>query len=287
MRLTFRNRCEERACQQWYSSSMNALEMRPPDTLALADIASIAEVNNMVVAVDFSSMTHAVLNAAVILAGQRKDARVTLLFVIPEDNYVVGDIGVIRGPFAMNKRDAAMDELKKLRATQFQASTNVDVMVREGFPATEICDTADERGADLIVVASHGRTGLNRIMMGSTAEEVVHGARCSVMIVKPAEAKGNPGKLPGLHDVAVAFDGSSSSRAALATALKLVRHGTTSLHLIQAVWPFPIASGDIPIETDEVRVQDAQEELTRVCDQIPGSLHIKSGTLPRSAGLTC
>ena len=44
---------------------------------------------------------------------------------------------------------------------------------------------ADEQGADLIVISSHGRTGLGRIIFGSTAEAVVRHARCPVLVVKP------------------------------------------------------------------------------------------------------
>jgi nucleotide-binding universal stress UspA family protein len=44
---------------------------------------------------------------------------------------------------------------------------------------------ARERGVDLIVIASHGRTGLGRILFGSTAESVVRHAHCPVLVVKP------------------------------------------------------------------------------------------------------
>ena len=44
---------------------------------------------------------------------------------------------------------------------------------------------ARERGADLIVISSHGRTGLGRMLFGSTAESVVRHAHCPVLVVKP------------------------------------------------------------------------------------------------------
>src|SRR5215213_3294383 len=52
-------------------------------------------------------------------------------------------------------------------------------------PAAEIVRAAEERGAGLIVISSHGRTGLGRILFGSTAESVVRHARCPVLVVKP------------------------------------------------------------------------------------------------------
>jgi nucleotide-binding universal stress UspA family protein len=54
----------------------------------------------------------------------------------------------------------------------------------EGTPAEAICDTADEVNADLIVVGSHGRTGIKRFFLGSVAERVVRMASCSVLVAR-------------------------------------------------------------------------------------------------------
>jgi nucleotide-binding universal stress UspA family protein len=61
---------------------------------------------------------------------------------------------------------------------------SVDTEVREGDPRTAIVDAADEWQADLIVVGSHGRTGLTRLVMGSVAQAVVAHAHCSVEVVR-------------------------------------------------------------------------------------------------------
>jgi nucleotide-binding universal stress UspA family protein len=63
----------------------------------------------------------------------------------------------------------------------------VEDLMAHGEPAAEIVRVADERGAGLIVISSHGRTGLGRILFGSTAESVVRHARCPVLVVKPGE----------------------------------------------------------------------------------------------------
>lgn len=61
---------------------------------------------------------------------------------------------------------------------------SVETAVREGDPRTAIVDAADEWQADLIVVGSHGRTGLTRLVMGSVAQAVVAHAHCSVEVVR-------------------------------------------------------------------------------------------------------
>jgi nucleotide-binding universal stress UspA family protein len=54
----------------------------------------------------------------------------------------------------------------------------------EGDPATEIVRYARDAGMDVIVMGTHGRTGVDRLLMGSVAEQVLRGAPCSVMVVK-------------------------------------------------------------------------------------------------------
>ncbi len=62
---------------------------------------------------------------------------------------------------------------------------NVELEVRLGDPVRLIaCDRAEELGAELIVVGSHGRTGLTRMLLGSVAERVVRLAHCQVLVVK-------------------------------------------------------------------------------------------------------
>lgn len=63
-------------------------------------------------------------------------------------------------------------------------SVTVETAVREGDPRTTIVDVADDWNADLIVVGSHGRTGLDRLLMGSVAQSVVAHAHCSVEVVR-------------------------------------------------------------------------------------------------------
>lgn len=60
-----------------------------------------------------------------------------------------------------------------------------DTLVSSGVPFREICRIADERNAQMIVIGTHGRTGLSHLLMGSTAERVVQHAACPVLSIKP------------------------------------------------------------------------------------------------------
>ncbi len=60
----------------------------------------------------------------------------------------------------------------------------VRTVLRDGHGFAEICGTAEEENADLIVIATHGRSGLTHLVMGSTAERVVRKAPCPVLTVR-------------------------------------------------------------------------------------------------------
>jgi nucleotide-binding universal stress UspA family protein len=63
-----------------------------------------------------------------------------------------------------------------------------------GIPEREILDFAETNDVDMIVMASHGRTGLSRLLMGSIAEAVMRKARCPVLIVKQPVEENSPGE---------------------------------------------------------------------------------------------
>ena len=77
-----------------------------------------------------------------------------------------------------------------------QSGLRTEVVERRGTPATTIVDEARDWGADLILVGSHGRTGLKRVLMGSVAERVVSRAPCSVEVVRRHEEQARAGVTP-------------------------------------------------------------------------------------------
>ncbi|MEE2679027.1 MAG: universal stress protein, partial [Myxococcota bacterium] len=70
--------------------------------------------------------------------------------------------------------------------------TAVETVVREGYPATVIVDEVDNLDADLVVIGTHGHTGLKHLLLGSIAERVVQQAPCPVLTVKPQREEEAP-----------------------------------------------------------------------------------------------
>lgn len=81
--------------------------------------------------------------------------------------------------------DSANRELPHLAAREEWATLEMEEVMVRGDAAAEIVSVSSERKVDLIVMSSHGRSGLGRILFGSTAESVVRHAHCPVMVIKP------------------------------------------------------------------------------------------------------
>ena len=83
--------------------------------------------------------------------------------------------------------ESAERELPDVMSCEELRGLKVEEVIGHGDAAAEIVRVADEQNVDLIVISSHGRTGLGRIIFGSTAEAVVRHARCPVLVVKPPD----------------------------------------------------------------------------------------------------
>jgi nucleotide-binding universal stress UspA family protein len=86
------------------------------------------------------------------------------------------------------KKGAALVRKIALKLRDVLHSSHIEETVVEGHPADEILSMAKEWSADLILVGSHGRRGLNRLIMGSISMAVVSHAPCSVLVVRLAPA---------------------------------------------------------------------------------------------------
>ncbi len=83
--------------------------------------------------------------------------------------------------------DACQTRLAALLAEQFSGAPGVVTDVLFGNPWSAICKYAQDADIDLVVVSTHGRTGLRHVLIGSTAERIVQHAPCPVLVVKNPE----------------------------------------------------------------------------------------------------
>lgn len=137
------------------------------------------KLNTILCPVDFSESGNAAVKYASALA-RESGARVILLHVI--ENPLVYDT-TFSGPAPTEKELEDTD--RRLHAVcPSLAEHRCEHRTVQGDPAPSIVQIAEDEDADLIVVGTHGRTGLSRMIMGSVAEEVVRKAHCPVIAVK-------------------------------------------------------------------------------------------------------
>jgi len=81
-------------------------------------------------------------------------------------------------------KNGAREEMDNIASTAFQGFDDLERVIRVGSPAGDILQFADEADIDLIVIGSHGKKGLDRILFGSTALKVIKRANCPVLTVR-------------------------------------------------------------------------------------------------------
>lgn len=143
------------------------------------------KLKKILVPVDFSECSNKALDYAVAFAGQL-GADLTVLHVIPP-YYAV--------PYGLNQceeiqaelQQAGQEKLMQLVCDEVPPPLRAKTFLRTGRPATEIIDAARELAADIIIISTHGHTGLKHAFFGSTAEEVVRRAPCPVLTVREKE----------------------------------------------------------------------------------------------------
>jgi nucleotide-binding universal stress UspA family protein len=131
-------------------------------------------IRHILVPIDWAELSNRAFQVAASLAREH-DAQLVVLYVVPLP-------AMMYGPPPECYLNHLLEELRRIKPSD--PKTRVQYKVVEGKPATAILQAAKENNCDLIVMGTHGRTGLNRLLRGSVAEEVVRKAPCRVFIVK-------------------------------------------------------------------------------------------------------
>lgn len=166
-----------------------------------------------------------------------------------------------------------------------QLETNVEIVYRKmegASPAKEIVEYVVKHDIDLVVMGTHGRQGLDRLLSGSVSEEVVRQSACPVLTVL---GRDEPQPGPEIQSVLAPVDFSENAHLGLAHARELARAYDASLdvmHVVEEV-VFPTVYGIDPIAPHMPDVlQRAEEALGRMADDVvgdavPTNLHVMVG----------
>lgn len=140
-------------------------------------------------ATDFSESSEYAFEHALTLA-KKFNARLTILHVINEPvdlrGFYVPHISFEK--LEDEIRESAEKMMQKFCRNKIKDFSNYETFVLAGIPYDEILKKAEEEKASLIVLGTHGRTGIDHVLFGSTAEKVVRKSRCPVMTVRLPES---------------------------------------------------------------------------------------------------
>lgn len=135
----------------------------------------------ILVPTDFSPCSRTALSLAVALASGDHDASISLIHVTEASVPTYSeDLGVL-------EPESLRTEAEMLAATRGKDVT-IDAQVIHGDPKTKIIEFAEAHDIDLIVLGTTGRTGVSKLLMGSTAEAVMRRAKCPVITVRSRTA---------------------------------------------------------------------------------------------------
>jgi len=167
------------------STTARVIGHAPCNVLVVPKAAKV-DFKNIVVATDGSHYSTAAASEAIGIA-KKNGSQLTVIAVVPAELATPTDVDFAatqRELLAEKEMQVAEKNAKAVKEAAVKEGVAVQAFVMTGKPADAIIETAKEKKADLIIVGSHGRTGLERLLMGSVAERVIVLADCAVLVVK-------------------------------------------------------------------------------------------------------
>jgi nucleotide-binding universal stress UspA family protein len=204
----------------------------------------VTEIRKILCPVDFSDFSESVLAYAAAFA-KLFGSEVTVLHVfatsVPPAESATYPAWLLQVPEA---RKSIADELNRLLAPLSSAGVALRTRIAEGNTATEIVRHAAEHDVDLVVMGTHGRSGFDRLTLGSVAEKVLRKAPCPVLTIPPGAAR--TATDVSVRRILCPTDSSPCSEHAMDFALTLADRAdaaVTALHVVETIETRPELSG--------------------------------------------
>jgi nucleotide-binding universal stress UspA family protein/predicted transcriptional regulator len=217
----------------------------------------------ILVPLDGSELGEAALPWATLIA-QAQGYSLTLVRIVPPPYFPTGEAGGYLPPDVYDElvevdHQAAQDYLDGIRSRVESNGVSAVTVVRDGSPFEAIHDIADEVGAYAVAMASHGRGGFKRFLLGSVAERVLQQATIPVLLVRATGA----GQTPSLTRLLIPLDGSVLASQGLDEARQLAAAGATFI-LVRIVEPvYKVVDRNTAVMVPDGPATDQAEETAR------------------------
>ncbi len=218
----------------------------------------------LLVATDFSEAASAAETAAIVLA-KRFGAELHWVHALEVPLPIFEPYAVAVPEATLGAaRTAAKEKLEEAAARGREAGLEGSIHLGEVPAAYAVADRARELDVDLVVVGTHGQTGVKRVVLGSVAEHTVKLAPCSVLTIKDGALSEGPKR------IVVGVDFSEGASAAFQTAVDLAQEFGAALHLVHAldlripfVTPYEVSVPDNVIERAHAEATSKLEEMAQ------------------------
>ncbi len=193
------------------------------------------DIRRVLCPVDLSECSERALDCAAVI-GRRFGAAVTALHVAAAESMPVrpyaGPVAPEPITWLSHQQEQLVLAVHAFVAPQVACGLPVEARIAQGDPVHTILDHAGALPADLLVIGSHGRSGLSRVVLGSVAEEVIARASCPVLTIPPHAPAAVPARRSLFSHLLCAFDYSPGARAATAYAVSLAQHLGSEMTLL-------------------------------------------------------
>jgi universal stress protein A len=242
----------------------------------------LTRIRRILVTTDFSQPSFTAIPYALAVS-RHFEAELYLLHIVDSTQYASRSLTLpLVSPAELNR-----PLLKRLKAvaSKYEAGGKIQVMnPREGRAYKEICAAAGQANVGLIVIATHGYTGLKHAFLGSTAERVVQHSPCPVLIVRQQAGEAEE-RSARLRRILVPIDFSSCSQLAFDCGVALARDFGAELRLVHVIESHSYPFGDEYTALDANRLMEgarksAQREMREMAGQakIQFSLQDRKGS---------
>lgn len=226
------------------------------------------DISHVLCPVDFSEFSRRALDHAIAMA-KWYEARLTMLHVFVN----MGAVDLPPIVLEDAERERLLAEMRRFACPPPDLS--IDLLIREAPDMhREILHQADALHSDLLVIGSHGRSGFERLLLGSVTEKVIRKATCPVMVVPrgaPDAARGGPVRF---SRVLCPIDFSETSLAALTYALSIAQEADARLTIVHAIEIPPELAEDPLSPTfnfDAIHAAARAARLQRLRELVPAS----------------
>jgi len=229
----------------------------------------LPKISRLLVPTDLSAPSLRALEAAISLIRGIPRASITLVHVIePMPTVASMDPGAILMAGGDQLAEMAAGEMARLQL-KYGRGIKLTARVLMGSPVAELSEMVNMGHYDMAVMASHGRSGLRRLFLGSVAEGLIQRANCPVLVVKTHEGAEDVAPPRHFKNILVGYDGRAGAVAALEMAAEIGKRTEAHITLARAVavpevdgWP----GGGMEGVAEDAALAEAAGELKKVKD---------------------